>query len=57
MSNLAPVFISIIAVLVLVFLLSKRFNISSRYERKPKTHTPWSALDNGIDPTENVDEK
>ncbi len=48
---------SIIAVLVLVFLLSKRFNISSRYERKPKTHTPWSALDNGIDPTENVDEK
>jgi hypothetical protein len=57
MSNLAPVFMSIIAVLVLVFLLSKRFNISSRYERKPKTHTPWSALDNGIDPTENVDEK
>jgi hypothetical protein len=57
MSNLAPVFMSIIAVLVLVFLLSKRFNISSRYERKPKTHTPWSALDNGIDPTENLDEK
>lgn len=57
MSNLAPVLFSAIAVLALVFILSRRFNISARYERKPKSHTPWSALDNGIDPTENVDEK
>ncbi len=57
MSDLAPVLFSIIAVLALVFLLSKKFNISSRYERKPKSHTPWSALDNGIDPSENTVEK
>ena len=57
MSNLAPVLLSAIAVLALVFILSKQFNISARYERKPKSHTPWSALDNGIDPSENVDEK
>ena len=57
MSDLAPVLFSIIAVLALVFLLSKKFNISARYERKPKSHTPWSALDNGIDPSENTVEK
>jgi len=57
MSDLAPVFLSAIAVLALVLLLSKKFNISARYERKPKVHTPWSALDNGIDPSENEGEK
>jgi hypothetical protein len=57
MSNFLPVLFSAIAVLALVFIFSRRFNISSRYERKPKSHTPWSALDNGIDPSENLDEK
>jgi hypothetical protein len=57
MSDLAPVLFSIIVVLAFVFLLSKKFNISARYERKPKVQTPWSALDNGIDPTENSGEK
>jgi len=57
MSDLVPVFLSAIAVLALVLLLSKKFNISARYERKPKAHTPWSALDNGIDPSENEGEK
>jgi hypothetical protein len=57
MSNFAPVFFSIIVILAVVFLLSRRFNISSRYERKPKEHTPWSALDNGIDPSEVSGEK
>jgi hypothetical protein len=57
MSDLAPVLFSIIAVMVLVFLISRRFKLSTRYERKPKTHTPWIALDNGIDPTEEVGKK
>jgi len=57
MSDLAPVLFSLIVVLLLVFLISRRFNISSRYERKPMAHSPWSALDNGIDPTEEGGEK
>jgi hypothetical protein len=57
MSDLAPVLFSIIAVMVLVFFISRRFKLSTRYERKPKTQTPWNALDNGIDPTEEVGKK
>lgn len=51
MSELAPIIFSLVVILLLVLLISRRFNISSRYERKPKVHTPWSALDNGIDPS------
>jgi len=57
MSDIAPVLLSIMVVMVLVFLISRRFKLSTRYERKPKTHTPWSALDDGIDPTEESGEK
>jgi hypothetical protein len=57
MSDFAPVLVSLVVILLLVFLLSRRFNISSRYERKPKVHTPWSALDNGIDPTNDGGDK
>ena len=57
MSDLAPVLFSIIAVMALVFLISKRFKLSTRDERKPKSHTPWSALDSGIDPTQEAGEK
>jgi len=57
MSDIAPVLFSIIAVMVLVFLISRRFKLSTRYERKPRTQTPWSALDNGIDPTQESGEK
>jgi len=55
MKELLPVLISLIAVLVLVVLVSKRFNLSSRYERKPRELNTWSSLDHGIDPT--ADEK
>ena len=57
MSDLAPVLFSLVVILLLLFLISRRFNISSRYERKPKVHTPWSALDNGIDPSKDGGEK
>lgn len=55
MKEFFPVLISLIAVLVLVVLVSKRFNLSSRYERKPRELNTWSSLDHGIDPT--ADEK
>lgn len=57
MSELVPVIFSLIVILSLVLLISRRFNISSRYERKPKVHNPWSALDNGIDPSKDGGEK
>ena len=52
MSEFAPVLFSLVVICLLVLFISRRFNISSRYERKPQVHTPWSALDNGIDPTQ-----
>jgi hypothetical protein len=55
MKEFLPVVISLIAVLVLVVLVSKRFHLSSRYERKPRELNTWSSLDHGIDPT--ADEK
>jgi hypothetical protein len=33
-------------------LISKKFSLSSRYERKPRTRSLWSAQDHGIDPTD-----
>ena len=57
MSDFAPILFSLVVILSLVYLISRRFNISSRYERKQKIHTPWSALDIGIDPTNEGGEK
>jgi hypothetical protein len=57
MSDFAPILFSLVVILALVYLISRRFNISSRYERKQKIHTPWSALDNGIDPSNDGGEK
>ncbi len=37
--------------MALVILISRRFNLSSRYERKPRELNTWSSLDHGIDPT------
>jgi len=52
MSELLPILISVIIVTVLVVTLSKKLKLSSRYERKPRELNTWSALDQGIDPTE-----
>ena len=51
MNDFLPILISLIAVFALVVLISKRFKLSSRYERKPRELNTWSALDHGIDPT------
>ena len=55
MTDFLPVLISLIVVFLMVVLISKRFNLSSRYERKPRQLNTWSSLDHGIDPT--TDEK
>jgi len=49
--------ISFVVVIAVVILVGKRFRISKRYERKENILTPWNSLDQGIDPTENDDNK
>ena len=52
MSDLLPIGIAAVFVLAIVLLLARKFKISSRYERSPRVLNTWSALDKGIDPTE-----
>ena len=46
------IFISLVCVATLATIISRKFRISNRYERAPRTLTQWNALDKGIDPTE-----
>ena len=57
MSNAISLATSFVVVIVIVILVGKRFRLSSRYERKVKILTPWNSLDQGIDPTENDENK
>jgi hypothetical protein len=57
MSDFLPVLISLVVVTALVIAISKRFNLSSRYERRPRELNTWSSLDHGIDPTIDGDSK
>ncbi len=52
MSDLLPIGIAAVFVMAIVLLLARKFKISSRYERSPRVLNTWSALDKGIDPTE-----
>ena len=52
MSDLLPIAIAGIFVMAIVLLLARKLKISSRYERAPRVLNSWSALDKGIDPTE-----
>ena len=52
MSDLLPIGIETIVVMAMVLLLARKFKISARYERTPRQLNSWSALDKGIDPTE-----
>ncbi len=46
-------FIAVAALVLfaLYFVVRAIFKLPSRYERSPKTLSPWNALDEGIDPT------
>jgi len=55
MNEFLPLLISLLCVFALVIAISKRFKLSSKYDRKPRELNTWSALDHGIDPT--VEEK
>lgn len=50
-------FISLVVVGILAVTLSRYMKLSSKYERSPKSDkdkklSEWSAMDQGIDPTE-----
>lgn len=52
MIDLLPVAISALVVAALVLLIGRKFSLSSRYDRKPRKRSLWSAQDHGEDPTE-----
>jgi hypothetical protein len=52
MSDLLPIGIAAFFIMAIVLLIARKFKISSRYERAPHQLNSWSALDKGIDPTE-----
>jgi len=52
MSDLLPIGVAAVFVIAVVLLIARKFKISSRYERAPRQLNSWSALDQGIDPTE-----
>ena len=54
MKDYLPIAGTAVVVMVLVALIGRKFNLSSRYERKPRVLNSWNALDKGIDPTEDV---
>ena len=54
MSQGLTIIVSIVVALTFVLAIGRKFKISSRYERKPRTLNSWSALDKGIDPTEEI---
>ena len=43
---------STIVMCAIVIVAGRKLKLSSRYERSPKTLNSWSALDNGIDPSD-----
>ena len=44
--------ISLFFVAVIAISISPRLRLSTRYERAPRELNTWTALDKGIDPTE-----
>jgi hypothetical protein len=52
MVDLLPILFSAVIVSALVILMSRKISLSSRYERKPRKRSLWSAQDHGIDLTD-----
>lgn len=56
MNNNVAILISAIVIFIGVLLVGRKFRLSSRYERAPRTLDSWNALDNGIDPSDEREE-
>jgi len=60
MSDLVQILVSIVVVAIGTVFISQKFRISKRYERQSRKAAPlnsWSALDQGIDPSQIEGEK
>jgi hypothetical protein len=55
MTNTVITLLSIALVIALAFVLSSRFKLSNKYERKPTKFTSWNRQDIGEDPSSDGD--
>lgn len=51
MTNILISIASIVVVILVAFLISSRFKLSTRYERKPEKLNSWNRQDLGEDPS------
>ena len=56
MNDNVAILISTVVILIGVLLVSRKFRLSSRYERAPRTLNTWSAQDKGMDPSDEKEE-
>ena len=52
MSQTLSISLFIIVFAVLTVLMSRKFKLSQRYDRKPRVLSQWNSLDKGVDPTD-----
>jgi hypothetical protein len=52
MKSYVAIVMSAVVLCAIVILAGRKLKLSSRYERSPKTLNSWSALDKGIDPSD-----
>ena len=60
MSELVQVLLSLVIVAAGTVFISQKFKLSKRYERRSRNASPlnsWSALDQGIDPSQSEIDK
>ena len=44
--------LSLVLVAIIAITISRKIRLSQRYERNKRELSPWKALDQGIDPTD-----
>lgn len=52
MRNNIAIFLSALVIFGVVLFVGRKFKLSSRYERSPRTLDTWNALDKGLDPSD-----
>ena len=55
MNRVIELLISAVIVIALTLYISRTIKLSAKYERKPRKLSDWNALDQGIDPTDEIE--
>ena len=55
MNRVIELLISAVIVIALTLYFSRTIKLSAKYERKPRKLSDWNALDQGIDPTDEIE--